>query len=476
MTRLYFDSNIYRYIKPIHPSFSSGLLKVMNETKDKFLFVFSDGHLDDLRNSRSELKQQDLHLMGSYVKDNFFTRDPISRKVTCKLLTPIQADAQIDHEAYKKAIDKPFDFDEIFKGLDNTPEGRLAKQVIDSVYNMPLSSLGNTMDTSILNEKSRDLFDKMFPGYTPNMTLKDFFRSIGPFTSSLMKDSFQVTELRRYIKSYIDSDNYSFHLWGMEFNQKLKEHWGKSFLEVIDGMLLEDQKGDFYLRFHHAYTMLEMYNITQEKTGGKTKKFSFQSLANDAIHAYFGSMCDSLITDDKGLQVKAAILYKLFGINTKILSSSDFLAKYDSLTFSETSSQFIDEIGHSMDSSEVLTMESDIESRNMIFHYRLEKPILNFFTMMYTVRGQKVFQIVLSLGRYWNNGMLMIREIELIVNRCIIVFGKNDDDGKGQFDLNEKIDSGSLIRSWDNRRIQLAVTKDNGNFYVDLCLYLNPAQ
>lgn len=466
------DSNVFRYVKPNHPSYNSELHSLIEELKDQVLFIFSDAHLDDLRNSSKQYKLNDLSLMGSYTKDNFFTRNPISNEVTCKLLNPLEADSLIDDDVYNTSLKNPFNFDDLLKDLDDSSLGKAAKDLLNSVFNSSIASLGTELDTSNINDDNRHYFDKMFPGYDPNMSLKDFMNSLSPLTSSLLNNTSEVSELRNYIGDYINSEDYSFEAWGLDFNERVNKYFGKSFLELVDGMLLDKQKNDFYLRFYYAYSLLEMYNITIERSGKKRKKFTYQSLMNDSVHGYFASMCDLLVTDDKGLQVKAAILYELYGIDTKILSSSDFVNNKENFLKQPKAFQDLTELlSTSLKNSELVVWYSDIESRNEIKTFKLRTPILNFFTTLHTDVGSEIIHLVLTLSRYWHHLILMYREIELIIAKCNKLFGK-DDDERGAYNLEEKIPEDVPLRTWYNRQIQLTYHSSMGDSYINLHIYL----
>jgi hypothetical protein len=57
-------------------------------------------HLDDLKNSPENYRDEDLSLIGNYVKDNFFMHDHISEKRTMPYLaTPKQAFENNDYAA-----------------------------------------------------------------------------------------------------------------------------------------------------------------------------------------------------------------------------------------------------------------------------------------------------------------------------------------------------------------------------------------
>lgn len=471
MIRIYLDSNIFRYIKPSHPTYNKELHELMDKLKDDVLFIYSGAHLDDLKDSTKEFIEEDLSIMTGYVKDNYFYRDSIKNETHCDLLKPLDAYKSIDYGAMNRVLKNPFDFDDLFKELDDTEEGKLAKKLIENVFNKPLSSLGDTITPPKEDDPSKQMFDKMFPGYSPDMSLKDFMRSIGPYTGKLLNDSKEVTEMRNYLQDYLESETYSFKNWGMEFNERFKDKLGKTFIDIIDGMLLEKQKADFFIRFNYAYTLLEIFNITQERSGNRAKKFTYWSLTKDSEHGYFASMCDYLVSDDKGLQVKAHIVYSLFGISTRVLSTKDFVEIKDKLLSTEKStSEFLDKLSHNIKNSVVTSIQTEIETRNTITHYELDKPHFNLFEFMQIIQYQNgTYRYILSLAKEPSEITLMNREIELIISKLNKALGQ-DDESKGEFRLDEEIHYGTVLRKWFRSSIafQLAMESENGYAYFDL--------
>ncbi len=352
MVRVYCDSNVFRVLMPSHPYHKRELLATMQALKDIFIFCFSDAHLDDLKNSKEEYRNKDLEFMEQYVRNNYFSYNHVGEKgFNCYLATPKEAFAGKDYEAAKRVLADPFDIDHLFDGFDDTPDVKMMSDLLKSYFSLPVAAFGNAIDTSAMDEKNKEWMNKIMPGYHPLMSIGDLMKSITPFGVGMLENKKKVTELRKYIREYMNRDNYSFEKWGLGFNEKFREtSFGKTYLEMIDNLLTDNQKNDFYLRFSYAYSMLEIYNITQErKSGGGLKKFDYDSLNTDALHAYFASFCDYLVTDDKGLQVKANIMYQLFGFSTKVLSTEDFINLKTLLAGQEeTLEKFITAIKHDM--------------------------------------------------------------------------------------------------------------------------------
>lgn len=471
MLRIYLDSNVFRYIKPKHPSYNKELHSLMDALAGEVLFIYSDAHLDDLKTSVDPYREEDLKLMEKYVGTNYFNRDPIKNITQCLYISPSDAFKQIDYNVMDQTLYN-FDIDTIlFKDLDNSEESQSMKRVLESIFNSPIASLGPIADTSKIEGIHKEWFDKMLPNYSPLMSIKEFMNSFMQYGGTLFNDSKEVTEFRNYIESYMQSNNYSYKIWGMDFNEKLKDKFGKSFLEMIDGMLTDKQKDNMFLRFQNAYSLLEMFNVTKETVGGKTKKFNYWSLHNDATHCYFASLCDCLVTDDKGLQVKAQIMYNLFGIPTMIFSTNDFVALTEEFIGTEKiTKDFLDRFVYNISNSYFISTESVIETRETVTYYELAKPHFNVFSFLERIdysTGNKRF--ILTLMKDQTEIPLLKREVELVSKKIYRVLGQ-DLDNKGEFKLNEELKSG-LLRSWmlPNMFFQLAVEQEeDGTFLIKL--------
>ena len=452
MMRIYCDSNIYRYLNSAHPSHSAELLNLFEILKDKILFTFSDSHLDDLKDSVKEYAEKDLGLMGTYVKDNYFLHDLIKDKGTGPYLaTPLEAFQGKDYDAYNKTLENPFDIDSLLSGLDEFPEGKLMKDLLKTYYQLPIGALSGNLDTVTVDEKNKSLFDKLMPNYSPKMSLQDFMNGMWPYSKTLLQDKREFTQFRQQIASYMNKDDFSFENWGMAFNELLKQSpLGKSYLEVIENMLTENQKKDLYQKFNYAYTMLETYNITQERKKKGIKKFNMQSLNNDALHAWYASFSDYLVTDDKGLQVKANIVYRLLGLPTKVLSSKD-LVNHRTLLLGqeETLQSFLLSLNHDLKHSMQLYERKDPFKNETVNTYKTGHNYFNYFNRLQVITSDVYTFIALYCDRESHASFMMYREIEILVDKLNGMLGE-DMDKRGAYSMNEndKYERDEYIREW----------------------------
>ena len=328
------------------------------------------------------------------------------------------------------------------------------------------------MEVSHLDENDKLWVEKIIPGYNPLMSLRELMSSVTPYGASLLKDEKQVTELRKYIGEYMDRETYSFEKWGKNFNEKFKEtSIGKSFTEMIESLLPENDKDNFNVKFSHAYTLLELYNITQERTKKGLKKFNLTSLSTDASHAYFGSFCDYLVSDDKGMQVKANIVYQLFGFKTKVLSSEDFInISHILLGQEEVYEKFSTSFQYDLKHAFLLNRTFNIENGLEISTYQTTHSYFNYFNRFQIIVDKGYHTYAFYADRENHGSFFMYRELEILVRKLLTVFGL-DDDAKGiySFDENNTWQVGDVIRKWTRGELLFCLTTSTrtwGNFIV----------
>ena len=74
--------------------------------------------------------------------------------------------------------------------------------------------------------------------------------------------------------------------------------------------------------FQSLFNILDALGFWQDKV----KAGSSMNRSYDANHAYFATMCDYFVTDDKKTRNKANVCYKLCRIKTKAVSYNDFIS------------------------------------------------------------------------------------------------------------------------------------------------------
>ena len=472
MATVYCDTNIYSILfNKEHKFYSENLKNTFDDFKDVLTFIFSDAHLTDLNNSSEDYRNRQLTFMEKYVKDNYFTYLTNEKYSKYYLATPLEAYNGRDFKSYNDFFNTPFDINNLFKEFEGEEMyERLIKTIFDNIFNQPHQNLIPIPENA--DEKSLKFFDKVIPK-GENLSFGDFINHTMNYGIELLTNSKEVSELRNYVSSYINRDDYSFDNWGQEFDEKLKEtSFQQSFTEIFEKTdEINNKDKNFYDSFILYYNLLELLNITKEKSGGKTKKFNLNSLTADANHAYYASDSDYLITDDKGLQVKAFLTYKFFKIPTKIYSLNDFLNLKTIIINQEEKdiTKFFESIVFEMKNSLVLIEQFDLKTNSNVRTFKPNYHFFNFFDRFQVATNKDYNKIVL----YRKRTGFLYRELETLVNKLINLFG-NDQENKGYFDFNnEKKIEDDVIRGWNIGKAEILLAKSNKSIGLFITFYDN---
>ena len=160
--------------------------------------------------------------------------------------------------------------------------------------------------------------------------------------------------------------------------------------ELIKKTIIDEQQGNEMLVFESIYASLDIMRFHPDKKG-------LMNTLTDAEHAFYGSFCDVLVTDDAKMTLKAKAVYSYYGVGTKILSKKELM------------DYLINELQGECDlgapSRTLLSVQrvpkeydNDIEFSRI----KLEHPFLSYFNIM-------EFQVVKSTG--WSF-FLFARETE----------------------------------------------------------------
>jgi predicted nucleic acid-binding protein len=146
----------------------------------------------------------------------------------------------------------------------------------------------------------------------------EIMKSFTNLISSEQKDEFRKSlgVDSAYLNNYSDKDVVN-HL-----NVKL-ENWGlkQSFLEMIEHSIsFHPQASSMGVsnRFAAIFEFLDMIGYWKDKETSKSNYARFW----DSSHAFYAAHCDYFISNDKKTCMKTKVLYTIYQIPTKIVSSS----------------------------------------------------------------------------------------------------------------------------------------------------------
>lgn len=436
----------------------------MDELKDKMIFTYSEAHHSDLANSDHRYWDEDLELMSQYVKDHYFEHDAQKKNTECFLAEPKSSFYNIDFETRKDTVQSVTDlFDEILEPMeDESSEMTATRNLLNHLLNMPMPHLlPETADP-----KQKEYLKKFLPD-SENLTMRGMMNHFITAGTKLLNDRTEVIAMKKMVEEYVSSEKYSFEIWKDKFDERFKENFGdKSFTQMMETVFANNTTYNEHDKFVLFFNLLEMYNVTKDKPLRKSQ--NLQSITTDANHAWFASFSDFLVTDDKGFRAKTYITYKYFGIKTEILDSKNFLNRKSLFLHQEEKeiNQFFDSLNYEIKNSLILR-SSKGQSLQQIAVIKNQHKFFNYFNRIAVENGY----VILYCQRHKNANFVMYRELELLVNKIVTLFG-NDSDGKGYYDFDAEDSSAEILRHWLFPKFELSLGSAQNNGGVCLSLTL----
>ena len=163
--------------------------------------------------------------------------------------------------------------------------------------------------------------------------------------------------------------------------------------------------------------LLDLFGVNKEAR----KKVKFQNMQADCCHSFFGSYCDCIVSDDEGLRLKSKTLYKLFNFGTKVYSIDEFIERFDEAINNNKKSgrKYFDEIFNDYIARQILRTE--ITPEHTLTYLNTSNKFFGYFNCMIERKSDNETVIILHKNNDLNQPML-VREIEIIVNRMVKVF------------------------------------------------------
>ena len=436
----------------------------MEELKDKMIFTYSEAHHSDLANSDQKYWDEDLELMSRYVKDHYFEYEAQKKITECFLADPKSSFYNIDFDARKNTIQSVTDlFDEVLEPMeDESPEMIIARNLLNNLLNLPMPNLiPETADP-----KQKEYLKKFLPD-SENLTMRGMMNHFLTAGTKLLNDRSEVIEMKKMVEEYVSSEKYSFEIWKDNFDEKFKENFGdKSFTEMMESVFANNTSYNEYDKFCLFYNSLELYNVTKDKPLRKTQ--NLQSITTDANHAWFASFSDFFVTDDKGLRAKTYIVYKYLGIKTEILDTKDFLARKSIFLQQEEidSKRFFETLHYEFKNSLILRSSKDrnLQQTEII---KNQHKFFNYFNRI-ALKGDNV---IFYCQRHKNANFVLYREVEVLVNKLVALFGDDTND-QGYYNFDEEDSKADILRRWllSNLEITFGWANNDGGVCLSLTL------
>lgn len=290
MKTVYFDSQIFRELKKEENKYL--LDKILKLKNDKLKYVYSDAHIYDLQNDKTDKKIEDLQFMSNIVENNYILFDKNTNSF-------IKNEINIENN-----YNYFYDFNSLFSldcfnifSLFNIIQGGEIDAELKPLLEVLNNILQTIKDIKIplnfeykLSEEENNFMQKFIPHYD-NPTIGE----IATITNNTLKNYFDN------VKSY------------REDRKDIKNILGNGDKEIINKNINNILKSDMDImyKFIAIYNMLDMLSEVSEKTS----KLKYRNIFIDAMHSFYSIASNYFVTNDNKLMLKSKELYKIINNN-----------------------------------------------------------------------------------------------------------------------------------------------------------------
>lgn len=467
MIKVYFDSNVFQYLKSKSNNRFVVLDSLLRKHKELFLPSFSHAHILDLKRDQTDRKFEDLKFMEEYVQRRYICYHFLEKQATSYIASPLEA-FNDDDSSDLSDFNNLFDFNELKKDSLIAPFISVFEQLwTDQKISFPIP------DLSQLSTEHREATEKLFGGKY-EYTLKEWTEHFMSYSNQLMENKSEYKELRNYLDKYLNRGRFKAN-GSVSFDRELKDsELQKTFIDFVYDNIHGKKRNEISeYDFHtQAYFTLDMLGISSEKIKGRNK---LSNLMRDAYHSYYAGHNDYLIAEDEGLLTKSNILYTLLNIETKALTTDHFLKSSELIlrNNSETIDSFFKSLAYDLKHGIRLNIFNSFIFDRTTEIIKSTTNYLSFFNTIQVLHDSG--ETILVLEKIHRNYARynLYEEFESVVNRAIELFGM-DIDGFGKYKSDESTDIRKKTwvgRRWklENIKLNLEINKGNSKF----CLWVN---
>lgn len=432
MIRIYFDWNIFSYLRNSKTETFSAIKNYLKENYSSILLVYSPAHLQDLKRSyfnsekgKSET-EKDLDFLGQLTENHCLGYDIKEKTVYPYIKNP--------REYFKEIfIDDPqeniFDFDSVFDKDD--PLGKLWQS-----YWKLLCSLPTGIDFEELSKMPKDyqsIID-IFKTTKDNNTFGSLMKDIMDLQQHPKELEKMFKEIRRASNKdlKINSDNSK---WGDPFeylnsvlqNNKLQKNFFDLTSEIITNSNKKATRFDY---FSNYYIQLDMLGYNKDK--------KIPNLIDDATHSFYGAHTDIFVTDDNNTNKKSKALYQQLNISTEVIHSDDFFAAMMRHKSSNELRKLPEQVEFSIKNS-LLLLDTVDDELNPTRIFKVEPFLFDFFNRFQVSEYENSTALILYKKQGNYSDFMFWIEIKEVINKFCRELGE-DSNNRNYFEENDKLE------------------------------------
>lgn len=401
MVTIYFDKQVFSHLFKAKDEKYIALREKILSHRDEFIFLYSNAHLMDLQNDTTDTKYAEMEFMQSIVDGNCLVYE--APNIVVRKQSP------------KEVFDTIHKIDD-FSWIDDLDFSTITdeqRKAINNIVDITAKELSGKLDYDWLTSRTPISSDNLYCDKSAFSAVMNFF-SCNLFEN---KESYKILRddtIARYNPSLITADSENI------FNEQFASSpLGLSFIDTVKaaltqmGLPLSDPGTVYYT----SYMLLDMFGINKEPR----KKVRYRNIQTDCCHSFFGSYCDCIVSDDEGLIRKSKTLYKLCDFGTKVYSIDEFIEKFDEAINNNKKSarEYFDEIYYDYIARYILKAETTPEC--IITYLKTSNQYFGYFNCMIERKSETETIIILHKNNDINQPIL-VREIEIIVNRMVRAF------------------------------------------------------
>ncbi len=482
MERIYFDSQIFRYLKD-GEKYAEYFNKIY-QSKKSCLFLYSQAHINDLKRDKSEKKYTDLEFMGQLVDDNFLFINPLERN--CNIVNASPCDVFDKETVSEENTSIPIqDFDlSIIKVLKDLPMMKDYSIIFESLET--LNSINETIDTNktvSIPEFDSELTDDMHHLLESlGVEQKEYSWEEWKDLSNSMGEVFQNNDSiyrlnRKLLKEYIGVDEFKISISEGDFNEKLKQSkLGQTFINLVDSMTdlikIIPLFDNFFMRYFFSYMILNILGVDNEKN----KKSKFKNTENDAHHSYYGMFADYVVSDDIPFLNKTKFLYNFYGIKTKVLTFSEYITEFAFLDPEIINLGSFFEMLKFYIKNSLLIAQAENLLKEPAYKFILQYKMFSYFNQMEIHEYNNKTVFCFYKHRQNVSDFISFKEIKSVVNQLFNLLDI-DNNFKAEFQKEEipQFNDEWGGRTWthDNSEYQLRYIKEQNKFIFVIELIKN---
>lgn len=406
--RIYLDTCVFQDLKDeVNKDFLASIIK----NKGKFIYCFSEAHIQDLSRDKTDEKFSDMSFMETIVDDNCFFYE---KRFIVSYYTPLNFYNRFGWPSVYSANKLITDFS------NDEASGGLLKTLLTG---MPLKfQILNSQH--LPNDMPQDLVDMLFK---PS-NMYEFMLAMTDYSDALTERQGKFKEQLQYLhKNSLEPKNLD--LIGIEGCDGQKITDKEKFRSSYANYFLKDTKGkNRYDLFINMYNGLELFGFVQ----GKPRKQKMMNMINDGRHAFFGGHCDIVVSKDEDFINKTKFMYDLYEVQTQVYNIFEFseYLRYYSQNNSYGFFDLINEIKNETLSNIVCDIKED--GQRVIFR-KLDHMYMGYFNICISHSNGNIY-----FTKDITNLMegTLIKEIEFCVNQLFQELGE-DIYMRGQWITNE---------------------------------------